>query len=546
MTVDWHRGPAAEAAWRALDQGGWEYLLPDGRGRRWLCVDVLQGATTSYVAPLCGSLDSVCLEPSQAESARDSLRLLGQRNVRVHDGDFPSKAADGQPFDGFLLHDLSGHLDEAARERCLEAGREVLGPRGFLFATARNRHGYLRLRERAGAGSTTPATLRRLPGLERATLHPFVCAADGRLLDVIAASGHVSAKNPMRWAERLRRLVLGRVLAPYMSPGFGIVARPDGAPRRLLDLVIDEAVDRGLLTAGATFRRWHVLRGGKVIVSMGAPGRGFGRVIAVFARGPQAIGRREREFGMLERLSALPSDISRHIPRVHFRTDVAGTPAFLMEELQGITLDAPGRQLAAATHAATGFIMRLHLATRRAREFDSDDFESFVEPWIAAAEMRYPPLTDVLGHLRPALRAALAAHRLPVVWMHGDYKVENVIVDPLSSRLVGVIDWEHTQPEGLPFIDLWYLLLYNHEIISNSHFFPAVNILAAPGRLPSDFRRASEEYGAALGIAETAWRGLAGAFIAHHIGSRVNYQASDVLRMAQIREAIESWLAWRA
>jgi aminoglycoside phosphotransferase (APT) family kinase protein len=545
MTVDWHRGPAAEAAWRALDQGGWEYLLPDGRGRRWLCVDVLQGATTSYVAPLCGSLDTVCLDPSQSASARESLRLLGQSNVRVHDGVFPGKATDGQPFDGFLLHDLSGRLDEVTRERCLEAGREALGPRGFLFTTARNSHSYSRLRERAGAGSTTPAALLRQPGFEQATLHPFVCAADGRLLDVIAASGHVSAKNARRLTERLRRFFLGRTLAPYMSPGFGIVTRPDCPPRRLLDLVIDEAVDRRLLAAGATFRRWHVLRGGKVIVSLGTPGRGFGQVIAVFARGPQAVERREREFGMLERLSGLPGDISRHIPRVLYRTDVAGTPAFLMEELQGITLDAPVRQLAAATEVAATFIQRLHHATRRKRAFDSDDFERLVEPWIAAAETRYPPLAQVLGYLRPALRAALAAHHLPVVWMHGDFKVENVIVDPSSSRLVGVIDWEHTQPEGLPFIDLWYLFLYNHEIESNSHFFPAVKILTAPGRLPPKFRRASEEYGAALGIPESAWRALAGAFIAHHIGSRMNYQASDPSRMTQIREAIESWLAWR-
>lgn len=545
MTDDRPWGSVIEAAWRALEQGGWEYLLPDGRGRRWLCVDLLRGATTSYLAPLCGSLDTVCLDPAHVADAHASLHLLEQHNVRVHDGIFPSAAPDGRPFDGFVLHDLHGCLDETTRERCLAAGRAALGPDGFAFATARNRYGYSRLRERGGKPGTTPAALRNRLGPGHTTLHPFICNADGRLLDVIAPSGYVSAKNPARLGERLRRLALGPSLAPRLCPAFGIVARPDGAPKRLLDFVVNEAVGRGLLAAGATFRRWHVLRGGKAIVSLGPPGRGFGQVIAVFARGAQAIGRREREFAMLERLAALPADLSGRIPRIHFRTDVAGTPAFLMEELPGITLDAPAPQLEAATREAAAFVTRLHVATRRMREFGPDDFERLVEPWIATAESRYPPLADALGRLRPALRSALASQSLPVVWMHGDYKVENVIIEPADARLVGVIDWEHTQPEGLPFIDLWYLLLYNREIQSGTHFFPAVEAFTAPGRMPPDFRLASEKYGKALDVGAKAWRGLAGAFIAHHIGSRVYYPATDPSSMAQIRAAIEAWLAWR-
>ena len=72
---------------------------------------------------------------------------------------------------------------------------------------------------------------------------------------------------------------------------------------------------------------------------------------------------------LLERLAALPAGLSGRIPRIHFRTDVAGTPAFLMEELPGITLDAPAPQLEAATREAAAFVTRLHVATRRMREF---------------------------------------------------------------------------------------------------------------------------------------------------------------------------------
>ncbi len=35
----WHA--ALEAQWLSFEQAGWEYLLPDGRGRRWLCLDAI-------------------------------------------------------------------------------------------------------------------------------------------------------------------------------------------------------------------------------------------------------------------------------------------------------------------------------------------------------------------------------------------------------------------------------------------------------------------------------------------------------------------------
>ena len=34
------------------------------------------------------------------------------------------------------------------------------------------------------------------------------------------------------------------------------------------------------------------------------------------------------------------------------------------------------------------------------------------------------------------------------MWMHGDFKIENVVVDERSCRLLGVIDWERAAKAG--------------------------------------------------------------------------------------------------
>ncbi len=45
-----------------------------------------------------------------------------------------------------------------------------------------------------------------------------------------------------------------------------------------------------------------------------------------------------------------------------------------------------------------------------------------------------------------------------------DYKIENVLIDPASHGITGVIDWDYSQEAGLPLLDLLYLFAYNRTI----------------------------------------------------------------------------------
>src|SRR5205085_2711913 len=101
-------------------------------------------------------------------------------------------------------------------------------------------------------------------------------------------------------------------------------------------------------------------------------------------------------------------------------------------------------------------------------------------PMFDGARERCPLIKASFDDLQSAVVGGLAGMELPVVWLHGDFKVENLVVDARTSRLSGVIDWEHSEPEGLPFLDLWYLLFYNRAIRGGVHFFPAVGDLFPP------------------------------------------------------------------
>ena len=290
-------------------------------------------------------------------------------------------------------------------------------------------------------------------------------------------------------------------------------------------------------------RRYHCLRGGKVVVSAG-PAQGDGRSILVFARAPEAIARRQREFELLARLARLPAQISRQIPRPEYADEVAGARLFVLQEFSGVTLDAPVEGLETATREGAEFLARLHRATARRVRVAAADFEAVCGPMFEAARDRYPALAQALARARGALAAGLAGLEIPLVWLHGDFKVENLVVDARSSRLCGVIDWELSEPEGLPMLDLWYLLLYNRQIRDGTHFFPAVADLVPPRRLPGAEAALCGEYARALGLPEAATPALALALIVHHCARRVFYDNHDGARMASIAGTIEACVRW--
>jgi hypothetical protein len=105
-----------------------------------------------------------------------------------------------------------------------------------------------------------------------------------------------------------------------------------------------------------------------------------------------------------------------------------------------------------------------------------------------------------------------------------------------------VIDWEHSEPEGLPLLDLWYLLIYNRAIRSGIHFFPAIDDLFPPRRLDPSEEALCAGYARELGIPAAALPPLVGALVAHHCGRRIIYNPRNEAMMKRIVDAVDACL----
>ncbi|WCB91801.1 hypothetical protein DSM104299_00478 [Baekduia alba] len=149
--------------------------------------------------------------------------------------------------------------------------------------------------------------------------------------------------------------------------------------------------------------------------------------------------------------------------------DVLGAPFYLMEPVGGLVLRerAPAgfgpAQRAALSESAIDV-----LASLRALDWQGIGLADFGNPDAYAERQlrrmqklweraRFRPLPEV-DEVGDWLRANVPPQSRAAV-VHGDYKLDNVIVDPATGRVAAVVDWE-LSTIGDPAADLGWLLYY--------------------------------------------------------------------------------------
>jgi len=316
-----------------------------------------------------------------------------------------------------------------------------------------------------GAG---PAGAEDAVGEAGAWLIPATAVAPSRLAPRAGAAIRAARRLALRVARRGGVGAPGRVSEPEtalgiertgdlparLAPGTGILLRPPPADGRSLP----EYLQRAAESQGAGFAPtgWRL-----------APPRGYRSQKVIFftrlATGQPAVVKLtqeprfnpllENESAALERLADVPLGRALAVPSLHFNTRHAGLAVVAQSALAGkafVRVAAPSPE---GEHAESVLraLRALALATRRP--------SAGVTEALLEIANRYRSVYGETGapgdRLERRLRQldALDAE-LPVVFMHGDATVYNVLVAP--GPRIGLVDWENAEPEGMPLWDLFH------------------------------------------------------------------------------------------
>lgn len=160
------------------------------------------------------------------------------------------------------------------------------------------------------------------------------------------------------------------------------------------------------------------------------------------------------------------------LPNFLYDGQFQGRPYSVEEQLPGINamqalLDLDKRQI--VQESALKALTHLHQNTSNIVVVDDKLLEDLVlnplqiiqKSILVYYHHRSRFLLDRLGQ---QLSEGLLGKSIMVSWVHGDYWPANILVTPDGSHVTGIVDWELSQPIGLPSLDLVNLLISTRRI----------------------------------------------------------------------------------
>jgi SAM-dependent methyltransferase len=489
-------------------RAGWLFLLDLPDHGTVLDLGCGLGALSLQLSRFYDQVVACDLTPERIQFLKIRAAQEGRTNIEyVCAGDTPRLPFPSAYFDTVILNGVLEWVPEshngdpqAIQQAFLAEIKRILRPRGQLYLAIENRLGYEYFFGKPDNhsnllyGSLLPRPLANQYSLARrgrpyrtytygiggyrrllrnagfACQHFYSTVPDYRHIEQMV---DVTDRSQMRFDLPLHRdqspmsiRLLKSALYRYFAPSYGIVAGATVRGRFIDELVAH--ADQALGASGSHAKSLvnHYLLSQKGMLICPITGGMNSAVLRVPLTDIASAHARRNADGTqaLHDSPRLPDGVRRRIPRPLIDGKYRRVHYFVETLLPGVSAAKlkDDSIVSQAVTAAAEFSLDLHRATAgTAGVLAPKDYERLVGQHISAVRSltESPQHKTVLDHLEAYLGEAFAGrHPLPLVSRIGDLGLSNILVDPVSGSLEGIVDWDRADQRGLPFLDIAHLI----------------------------------------------------------------------------------------
>jgi hypothetical protein len=215
--------------------------------------------------------------------------------------------------------------------------------------------------------------------------------------------------------------------------------------------------------------------------------------------------------------------MARHVPAPLWKGDFRRLSYYVEEEIDGIVVHPKNGRFRSISVRAAELLNDFHMETS-SRVIVDEEF--LVEKILFGLDERFDLGRDderrtLNRRIVSYLRSRFLGRDIPLVDTHGDYKIENILVDPNHGEIRGVIDWDLSRRGSLPMLDLLHLILYNRSLETGTDISTLIGEVLIPGKLRGWEVEAVNGYQASLGIKDEELRSFSVAYWLHHVFVRL-------------------------
>jgi aminoglycoside phosphotransferase (APT) family kinase protein len=115
-----------------------------------------------------------------------------------------------------------------------------------------------------------------------------------------------------------------------------------------------------------------------------------------------------------------------------------------------------------------------------------------------------------------------------MVVQHGDLKLENVLIDPKTSLINGIIDWDFSEIEGLPLLDLLHLLASRRRVLEKRKLEDIITDVVIPINFSVWEKNIIYRYLDAIGMEKSLLSSFVILYWIHHVVKRIRFEIIKV------------------
>ncbi len=265
--------------------------------------------------------------------------------------------------------------------------------------------------------------------------------------------------GPWTARERIKQKFTG---SKFFCPSFGIVSRKcaggDNFVRKVLKTISGES--------GRTYElnRYHVMMKGNVVLDVADVNDASSGLIIKISVDDTSESQNDKNYTVLSSLQnndSIPVQIRRLIPRAAGKFSIDGQNIYLEEKIVGIPAGSivhDDRVKQEVLKHALNFIVGMHQATLVKAALSEKEYLQSIGGLVERVMRAGRAGQDAFHKLDLALRRVFVGREISRALKHGDFSFANMIIDPKTHELAGVIDWDNAEYDHPILVDLINLI----------------------------------------------------------------------------------------
>ncbi|MFA5118293.1 MAG: phosphotransferase [Candidatus Omnitrophota bacterium] len=515
------------------ERAAFKFLLSIKNRKRLLTIDTLFGTTTLSLAQDYERVYCLHPEMDMVRCIKERAALKGVKNIsfaRVS----PAKHLPFREsfFDGIVLHNIENLWDTkwpvmrkvemTFIESLMKECARVVSPTGFIFVSFKNRMG--RFIVNRNLNEKRPFSLvdiERLIRSESLKIHktyllmPESVFAE-EIVDVSVKPYEYKRQPGLR--ELIKYFVVSSRFFKYFAPALGVLISFDTGYVSFIEEIIDDYRRRFAPECRISIKKFLICSAHTILLMVDFDNEKRGAIIRI-PLNEEGLKRCMDNFEILRNLRQVNDILKKEVPAALAEGEHQGKKYFVETELLGITLTNQSSHINECMLQAVETLIDFHMATSRSIFIDVEVFDAYFSGYFSdcRAMLRKRGIVDTLEDFEVYVKKRLLNRRLNLVWMHGDYKIDNFIVSPGTFRIKGIIDWDLSRKEGLPLLDILYLFGYNDVLFLQRNISEVFANKFLPLNLNEFESGLLKKYQVALDVPDGLFMPLLVMFWLHHI-----------------------------